>query len=301
VAMSSEAEAIDVIDETCCASCGITANDDVKLKKCTACHLVKYCGVKCQREHRSKHKRACKKRAAEIRDEILFKQPESSHFGECPICCLPLPLDEGKSIMMACCSQQICKGCSYTNAIREIKDSIQQRCPFCRRPLPKTDAEVDRMVKRRVEVNDPVALREFGTRCHFEGDYGSAIEYWTRAARLGEAGAHYQLSFAYNLGDDVEKDMKKAIYHAEQAAIGGHYIARHNLGYEEYDDGKVERAVKHWIIAASLGFDDSLESLKDCYKEGCIQKEDFAAALRAHKAAVDATKSPQREEAEAKW
>eukprot|EP00985_Skeletonema_marinoi_P020090 scaffold11772_cov183-Skeletonema_marinoi.AAC.9 len=298
--MSSEADAIDV-DETCCASCGITANDDVKLKKCTACHLVKYCGVKCQREHRSKHKRACKKRAAEIRDEILFKQPESSHFGECPICCLPLPLDEGKSIMMACCSQQICKGCSYTNAIREINDSIQQRCPFCRRPLPKTDAEVDRMVKRRVEVNDPVALREFGTRCHFEGDYGSAIEYWTRAARLGEAGAHYQLSFAYNLGDDVEKDMKKAIYHAEQAAIGGHYIARHNLGYEEYDDGKVERAVKHWIIAASLGFDDSLESLKDCYKEGCIQKEDFAAALRAHKAAVDATKSPQREEAEAKW
>jgi len=298
--MSSEAETIDV-DETCCASCGIAAHDDIKLKKCTACHLVKYCGVKCQREHRSQHKRACKKRAAEIRDEILFKQPESSHFGECPICCLPLPLDEGKSIMMACCSQQICKGCSYTNAIREINDSIQQRCPFCRRPLPKTDAEVDRMVKRRVEVNDPVALREFGTRCHFEGDYGRAIEYWTRAARLGEAGAHYQLSFAYNLGDDVEKDMKKAIYHAEQAAIGGHYIARHNLGYEEYDDGKVERAVKHWIIAASLGFDDSLESLKDCYKEGCIQKEDFAAALRAHKAAVDATKSPQREEAEAKW
>jgi hypothetical protein len=195
--------------------------------------------------------------------------------------------------------KQICKGCIYTNTLRQINDSIQQTCPFCRHPTPKTDAEVDRMVKRRVEVNDPVALREFGTRRHCKGDQGSAIEYWTRAAELGEAGAHYQLSFAYNLGDGVEKDLKKELYHLEKAAIGGHPYARHNLGCAEHGDGKVERAVKHLTIAASLGFDDSLESLKDCYKEGSIQKEDFAAALRAHQAAVDATKSPQREEGEA--
>eukprot|EP00984_Skeletonema_dohrnii_P009620 scaffold3685_cov132-Skeletonema_dohrnii-CCMP3373.AAC.1 len=30
----------------------------------------------------------------------------------------------------------------------------------------------------------------------------------------------------------------------------------------------------------------------------CVTKEDFAVALRAHQAAVDATKSPQREEGE---
>eukprot|EP00984_Skeletonema_dohrnii_P027298 scaffold16833_cov80-Skeletonema_dohrnii-CCMP3373.AAC.2 len=99
--MSSEAEAIN--DDTCCASCGIAANDDVKLKKCTACKLVRYCGVKCQREHRPQHKRECKKRAAELHDEILFKQPESSHMGDCPICCLPLPLDGKSYTMMACC------------------------------------------------------------------------------------------------------------------------------------------------------------------------------------------------------
>ena len=34
-----------------------------------------------------------RKRAAVLRDELLFKQPESSHLGDCPICCLPLPLD----------------------------------------------------------------------------------------------------------------------------------------------------------------------------------------------------------------
>jgi hypothetical protein len=36
---------------------------------------------------------ACKKRAAELRDEILFKQPENTHLGDCPICFLPLSLD----------------------------------------------------------------------------------------------------------------------------------------------------------------------------------------------------------------
>eukprot|EP00984_Skeletonema_dohrnii_P022749 scaffold11856_cov96-Skeletonema_dohrnii-CCMP3373.AAC.1 len=56
--------------------------------------------------------------------------------------------------------------------------------------------------------------------------------------------------------------------------------------------------MKHWIIAAALGHDGSLDALKDRYKDGLVSKEDFAAALRAHQAAVDATKSPQREEAE---
>ena len=55
--------------------------------------------------------------------------------------------------------------------------------------------------------------------------------------------------------------------------------------------------MKHYIIAANLGYDNSLKRLRECYKYGDVQKEDFAAALRAHQAAVDATKSPQRETA----
>ena len=45
-------------------------------------------------------------------------------------------------------------------------------------------------------------------------------------------------------------------------------------------------------------FNESLRALKECFKRGMVSKEDFAAALRAHQAAVDATKSPQREAAE---
>jgi hypothetical protein len=46
------------------------------LKTCTACKLVKYCSVACQKSHRPKHKQECKKRAAELHDEALFKEQE---------------------------------------------------------------------------------------------------------------------------------------------------------------------------------------------------------------------------------
>ena len=76
-----------------CASCGITDVDDAILRKCDGCDLVNYCGVACRELHRPEHAGKCKKRAAELRDELLFKQPESSHMGDCPICCVPLPLN----------------------------------------------------------------------------------------------------------------------------------------------------------------------------------------------------------------
>lgn len=39
-----------------CASCGIAAVDDVKLKDCNGgCDLVKYCGDDCQENHREQH------------------------------------------------------------------------------------------------------------------------------------------------------------------------------------------------------------------------------------------------------
>eukprot|EP00984_Skeletonema_dohrnii_P016255 scaffold7175_cov70-Skeletonema_dohrnii-CCMP3373.AAC.2 len=282
-----------------CASCGIPENDDVKLKKCTACYLVRYCSVKCQKDHRSKHKRDCKKRAAELRDEILFKQPEISHRGDCPICCLPLPIDATKSTMMSCCSKTICNGCDYANKMRELEGKIQPKCPFCRHPLPKSEEEGNRNLMKRVEVNDPAAIRHMGGKRYGEGDYDGAFEYWTKAAGLGNAHSHYQLSVMYREGKDIEKDEKKEVYHLEKAAIGGDIFARSNLAAFEWNNGRHDRALQHWIIAAKLGDENSVDTLKDAYRKGYVRKEDFASALRAHQAAVNATKSPQREEAAA--
>ncbi|EJK53195.1 hypothetical protein THAOC_27423, partial [Thalassiosira oceanica] len=44
-------------DMDTCANCGKRGSDTVTLKKCNACHLVKYCGVDCQKAHRKEHKK----------------------------------------------------------------------------------------------------------------------------------------------------------------------------------------------------------------------------------------------------
>ena len=91
--MCADSETLPQIIDEVCASCGKAAVDNITLKICTACKLVKYCSVECQKNHRPQHKKACKKRMAEIRDDRLFQQPDECCLGECPICCLPLPLD----------------------------------------------------------------------------------------------------------------------------------------------------------------------------------------------------------------
>ncbi len=140
---------------------------------------------------------------------------------------------------------------------------------------------------------------EMGKRHAGEEDYDIALEYFTKAAELGYADAHYGLSILYEEGRGVEKDIKKAVYHLEQAIIGGHPIGRHNLGLEEAaKNGRFDRARKHFIINANLGYQDSLKGLKELYAFGRASKEDYSSALRAYQAAVEEMKSPDREKAE---
>ena len=120
--------------KSCCANCGATAGDDIKLRNCAACHLVSYCSVKCQREHRPKHKRACKKRAAEIRDEHLFKQPEGSYLGDCPICFLPMSLDvDIYSNLMTCCGKIYVQAVIMSIFMWGINMALTKRAHFVER------------------------------------------------------------------------------------------------------------------------------------------------------------------------
>ena len=283
----------------CCASCCIAEIDDIKLMECDGCDLVKYCGDECQENHKSEHADDCKKRASELRDELLFKIPESSHLGDCPICSLPLPLEMKKSSMMSCCSKVICRGCSYANQKREREASMTPSCPFCRKPIPKTDEGVEKQNMKRVEANDPAAMYQEGMEQYEKGDYHRAFGYYTKAAELGSVEAHSRLADFYHYGLGVEKDEEKKIHHLEEAAIGGHPLARRNLGAYEWDiHNNAARAVKHWIIAAAQGEDHAIKSLMKTFKSGLLEKEVLEASFRAHKAAVDATKSPQRKAAE---
>jgi TPR repeat protein len=233
--------------------------------------------------------------AKELHDRKLFTQPDSCSYGECPICFLPIPIDRKDSMLYSCCSKIICKGCDHAHHV----SNKERSCPFCREPIPDGREENDRRIMKRIEANDPAAMTQMGTIRFEKADYDGAVLYWKKAAELGGLDVHHNLGWMYERGYGVEKDEEKEVYHYEMAAIGGNPDARHNLGCYEERNGRVDRAVKHFIIAAKLGYEESMKVLLRHYKLGNISKDDLEAILRAHQAAINAMKSPQREAAEA--
>jgi len=291
----------------CCADCGGVAGEGVSLKVCKACMLARYCSPTCQRNHWRKHRTECKRRAAELHDEALFKDPPAKE--DCPICFLPMPVrlidcvslppatissapnynfgianEELANISMEtyfpCCGKSICGGCIYSFR----KSGNEETCPFCNAMTGgKTNNKIVGEIMRRVEANDAGSMMVLGSK-YYHGqlglnqDRGIALELWKQAAALGSSQAHYQLGCTY----DAEGDSKKEKFHCEAAAMAGHEVARHNLGYMEYKSGNMERAVKHWMISASAGHCSAINSLQIEFEKGCVSRELINSTLTAY-------------------
>ena len=285
----------------CANNCGQDGGEGVVLKNCNACLLVKYCGVDCQRAHRKQHKKACKKRAAELKDERLYSQGHERPEAEfCPICTLPVPIPTVKhSSFYECCVKMVCNSC----LLAAIKRGIDNKCPFCRTPRWKDDAEALSWIQARVDKKDPEAIKLLGDQylhggvLGLEKDMSRAVELWTEAAKLGSAGAYYHLGLCYKHGDGIAQDIAKGVSFYEKAAVLGHSTARHNLGCYECERGNCDRAVRHFLISAKMGMGESLEQIKELFKEGLLTKSQYAEALKGYQDAMEEMKSPGREEA----
>jgi hypothetical protein len=290
---------------TSCANCGKEDGDSGdKLKACAACKLVKYCGRDCQIAHRPHHKTACRTRAAELHDEALFRQPPKGD--DCPICFLLLPDTHGGSTFMNCCGKTICTGCCHAN---ELQSSGDPTCPFCRAVQPSVKEFMKRLAKR-VDANDAYAICQLGGM-YFDGDedYGvkkdvyKAIELYHRAAELGSAwpsaSAYKNLAVIYHNGHGTVKDETKSKYYFELAAIAGNPKARGVLGHFDARAGSFDRAIKHWLIAASCGDDKAVDSIKFAMTMGNATKDHYEQALRGYQQWVNEVRSADRDRAAA--
>ena len=256
-------------DIIACANCGKGEESTGDLKACTACKLVKYCNRDCQIAHRPQHKKACKKRAAELYDEALFKEPPPRE--ECPICMISLPFDPGDATLESCCGKIICYGCIHAMDMEEIRRGKKEEelgmCAFCRTPTHSSDEEYAKRTTKQIEKGNAEAFYvragdyADGT-CGFQQDRAKANELWLKAGELGCADAYFNLGNSYNNGMGVEADKKKAKHYYELAAMMGDAYARHNLGCNEYNSGNYHRAFKHMIIAARAGHTESLDVVK---------------------------------------
>ncbi|KAL7534416.1 hypothetical protein ACHAXR_005857, partial [Thalassiosira sp. AJA248-18] len=238
-----------------------------------------------------------KKRAAEIFDEALFKQPPPNE--DCPICFLRLPLNRSDKQFKSCCGKIICIGCAYADMI--ARRSAERMCPFCRAPLTTSHEGAVEMLRKGTEAGDFNAMRNLGYQ-FYKGDgvpqdYKKALELWHQSAKLGCVESHCNIGTAYCNGKGVEKDKKKAKCHWELGAMGGDVIARYNIGIAEWNAGNMNRAMKHFMISAGFGHDLSLKDIQNGFSGGHVTKDEFEKTLRAHKESKDEMQSDHRDAA----
>jgi len=249
-----------------CANCGKGEEESEHLKTCLACKEVKYCDRDCQVAHRPMHKKACKKRAAELHHDALFiKQPPKEE--DCPICMIELPsLGRGKTYKV-CCGKVICNGCVVAMLTREGGKGI---CPFCRAPPPVSEEVEIEKHKQRIELGDNKAV--YNLACLYNTgvmglprDQNKALKLFRQAAEAGCSKAYYHIGNAYLHGIGVEYDIKKATHYWELAAIGGDVDARLYLATTEHNAHNYAKALKHYTIASAGGDPNSVTSIKEYY------------------------------------
>ena len=298
-----------------CAACGKRGSD---LKVCTACKSVKYCNRNCQKLHWKAHKKECKELASELKvqnvikdidemiisDDKLFAAPPPKE--DCPICMLPMPyaneICDVVSIYMPCCGKHLCMGCIYATLDEIELGRLKDCCAFCRQPNPQSQEELLERVEKRIALDDFKAFDWLGGQYyHGKGglpqDYNKGIELLIQAAEKGSIRAHNHLAQAYENGEGVERDVKRAFRHYKLAAIGGHEYARFTLGVEEVNNDNIYRALKHFMIAAKSGEDDGMNHVEAAYKGKVIAKDVYESTLRAYKDSQNEMMSAQRTKA----
>ena len=281
-------------DVSTCANCGKESNSD-DMNNCNKCKMVKYCNAACKKKHRTKHKKKCDRRVAELHEEKLFQEVEPD---ECPICMLPLPIDASQMAFKSCCGKLICNGCMYAMRMSEGKDL----CAFCRTPPALSSEENINQVKKLMDKGNADAFNMLAG-CFTHGilgisqDWAKANDLFLKAGELGCSDGYLHLGISYRDGTGVAIDTKKAKHYFELAAMMGHILARYNLGLLESGSGNVHRAFKHIIISARAGHENAVKAIKIGFTNGYFTKDEYADILRAYQKAQDEMKSDERDKA----
>jgi TPR repeat protein len=78
--------------------------------------------------------------------------------------------------------------------------------------------------------------------------------------------------------------------------MAGHEVARFNLGVMEAESRNMERAVKHWTIAASAGSFNAMQHLKICFERGLVSRDSIDSILAAYNNSCAEMRSEARDD-----
>jgi hypothetical protein len=279
------------------------------------CGTTQYCSTDCQRiDWRERgHRKACKKlrkraaeaptrapspprdvfygpaprsRADEVRERIAAeheaararreanpeREPLSARHGSrCPICLEDWDVN-ANPVFRVCCCRRVCRSC---------EDKIENACPLCRLPCPKSNAEQLARLRRHVENDVPEAITHLGL-AYRNGRYGlvksdkKAAKIYRRAVELGNVEAMRHLGTLHVTGSGVKLDKAERLFRA--AADRGDAIAQSNLGLLLRSEEKSEEAFRYFALAADQGYIAGETCLGICYQDGTGTEVDLGKA-----------------------
>ena len=235
----------------------------------------------------------------EMADVDLFAPIQERE--ECPICMIPLPIEDNEIRFMTCCGKSICIGCDYKQQMSEIKNGVpksEQKCAFCCQPDPENHIKA---LKKLMKKNNPNAFMAMAERYKsgdgvFQSDTRS-LEMHIRAAELGHIVAFTIIGYFYDEGSAVEQDMSKASEYYEIAAKKGSVPAHQYLALFHESNGNIQNSINHRKVAASAGNQPSMNKLMKYYKQKLLSREDLTQTLRAFQTSNNAMKSKDRDDA----
>jgi hypothetical protein len=110
-------------------------------------------------------------------------------------------------------------------------------------------------------------------------DHTKAVELYTSSAELGCS--HNNLAGVYHEpGGKKKKD--NFHYNYKVAAMAGDEAPRYQIGAHEFVSNKIDRAMKHWTIAASAGEHKAMHELITIFRFGRISRESIDLTLTSY-------------------
>jgi len=188
---------------------------------------------------------------------------------------------------MACCGNSICDGCYQENVLATLERGLDPCCAFCRELEHSSDEESFIQLKKRMEMNDSVAINMASQWYRF-GKYGLpkdpqlAFDLCLRAAKLGNSDACNRAAMHYKDGEIVPTDMTKATDYLKKAVKKGNISARHIIGAGEWSKCNYRLGSRHCLLSAAAGNTDSLEQIAKCYKLKLVTKKEYSVALASY-------------------
>jgi len=180
---------------------------------------------------------------------------------ECPICLIPLPLNDHEVVFMSsCCGKRVCMGCIHQNISTEIKNKGKQRsraemkCAFCRQS--PSSGQTIKVLKKLMKKNIPQAFMDMAERYRdgdevFQSDTKS-LEMRIRAAEVGHANGYMHIGKHYSQGTAVAQDESKALAFYEVAAKKGSVYAHKRLVLFHLRRD-MQTSIAHMKVAACAG------------------------------------------------